>query len=187
MKLDCFSAHRVYSVGAVALILAVGPLLASQLLTRERALTAAYPGAAIQAETIFLTDAQRREAASLSGVEIPTPMIARYIATSGGVPVGRGYVDTHVVRTKRESLLILLDADGSLKRIEVTAFLEPPEYLAGETWYRQYEGKSLDGDLNLDRAIRTLAGATLTARATNQAVRRVLAIDKVLMRGGGVR
>jgi len=187
MKLDCFSPHPVRSGWAVALILAVGPLVASPLLTREQALAAAFPGAAFQAETIFLTDAQRKEAAALAGVEIPSPMIARYRATSAGVPVGRGYVDTHVVRTKRESLLIMLDTNGSLKRIEVTAFLEPPEYLAGEAWYRQYQGKPLDGELNLDRAIRTVAGATLTARATNQAVRRVLAIDQVLMRGGGVQ
>jgi hypothetical protein len=86
------------------------------------------------------------------------------------------------VRTKKESLLIILDAGGVLQRIEITAFLEHPEYQAPLSWYRQYEGKSLDDDLYIDRAIRPVAGATLTARATNQAARRVLAIDKVLRR-----
>ena len=61
-----------------------------------------------------------------------------------------------------------------------TAFLEPPEYRAPPAWYGQYQGKSLNEDLNLQRGIRPLAGASLTASAANQAVRRVLAIDQVL-------
>ena len=40
----------------------------------------------------------------------------------------------------------------------------------------------MNNDLNLQRAIRPLAGATLTAVAANQAVRRALAIDRVLER-----
>ena len=76
--------------------------------------------------------------------------------------------------------LISLDADGSLKRIDVTAFLEPPEYRASDRWLRQYNGHLLTDDVMVQRAIRPIAGATLTAGATNAAVRRVLATDSVL-------
>jgi hypothetical protein len=65
----------------------------------------------------------------------------------------------------------------------VTAFLEPPDYLASERWLRQYARRRLDDDLALQRAIRPIAGATLTANATNAAVRRVLAIDRILEAG----
>ena len=65
-------------------------------------------------------------------------------------------------------------------RIDVTAFLEPREYQASRTWLDQYNQRALSDDLQIQRAIRTVTGATLTARATNQAVRRVLAIDQVL-------
>jgi hypothetical protein len=43
--------------------------------------------------------------------------------------------------------------------------------------------------LNLQRAIRPVTGATLTASAANRAVRRVLAIDQVLQqkRAAGAR
>ena len=54
------------------------------------------------------------------------------------------------------------------------------EYRVSDEWTRQYDDRPLDGDLDLKRAIRPIAGATLTAVATNQAVRRVLAIDRVL-------
>jgi len=148
--------------------------------SREEALAMAYPGAVIRAETIFLTDQERKEAAAKAGVEISSSLIACYVATRDGKIVGRAYVDTHQVRTEKESLLILLDDKGLVKRIEVTAFLEPPEYRAPPAWYAQYQGKALNEDLNLQRGIRPIAGASLTASAANQAVRRVLAIDQVL-------
>src|SRR5213593_1424174 len=114
-------------------------LLGAGVATREEALAMAYPGASIRSEIVFLTDQERREAAKKAGVEIPSSLIARYVADRDGKVVGRAYVDTHQVRTKRESLLILLDEKGTVKRIEVTAFLEPPEYQASPSWYAQYE------------------------------------------------
>lgn len=156
------------------------PLAAGDLITREEALAASFPGAAIDAERVFLTSEQVREVAALAGSEVPSALVARYVAWRDGEVVGRAYVDTHVVRTKRESLLISLGPEGRVRRIDVTAFLEPREYQAPEPWMKQYHGRPLDDDLDLQRAIRPLAGATLTATATNEAVRRVLAIDRVL-------
>jgi hypothetical protein len=148
--------------------------------SREQVLAAIYPGAEIRPERIFLTEAQRQQTVRGSGVEVPSNLIARYVAVRDGKVVGRAYVDTHVVRTKRESLLICLDQLGNVKRIEVTAFLEPPEYQAPRAWYDQYNGKVLNDDLRLHRAIRPIAGASLTAQATANAARRVMAMDRVL-------
>ena len=111
-------------------------------------------------------------------------LVVRYVAAKGSAPVGRAYVDTATVRTKNETLLVSLDPAGRVRRIDVTAFLEPAEYLPPEPWLRQYADRPLSDDLALNRAIRPIAGATLTARAVNAAVRRILAIDAVL--GGDV-
>ncbi len=153
---------------------------AGGLMTREEALGEVYPGASVEAQQVFLTEQQQRRAAGLAGVPVPTALIARYVAVRDGLVIGRAYVDSHVVRTKRESLLISLDPNGRVLRVDVTAFLEPPEYLAPEAWRRQYADKLLGDDLHVQRAIRPLAGATLSGRAANEAVRRVLAIDQVL-------
>ncbi|MBI3262247.1 MAG: FMN-binding protein [Acidobacteria bacterium] len=148
--------------------------------TREEALALAFPGATIRAERVFLTEAQQKRVAALAGVDVPSILIARYVASRDGRVIGRAYLDTHIVRTKRESVLISLDASGLVKRIDVTAFLEPPEYRARDAWLGQFGGRALGEDLQLQRAIRPMAGATLTARATTDAVRRVLAVDRVL-------
>ena len=166
---------------AVVLMIAV-PALAQ--VTREEALAAVYPGAAIRAEQVFLTPAQQKAVLTEADADVSTALVARYVATRGGTVIGRAYVDTHTVRTKKESLLISLDADGQVLRVDVTAFLEPAEYEASEAWLRQYRGRTLSDDVAVNRAIRPIAGATLTARAVNDAVRRVLAIDRVLQGGG---
>jgi len=156
-----------------ATVVAQGP-------SREEVLAAVFPGASIRAEQVFLTAEQVARAAALAGVEIPSALVARYLAETEGRSVGRAYVDTHVVRTKKESLLISLDAAGAVQRVDAIAFLEPPEFAAPRAFLKQYTGKRLTGDLRVNRAIRPLAGATLTANATTDAVRRVLAIDAVL-------
>lgn len=172
-------------------LLAIGLLAAVSLqadgITREEALAAVYPGAVIRAEQVFLTPEQQQQAATRAGGEVPSAFIARYIATQNGRVVGRAYVDTHTVRTKKETVLISLDTEGRVKRIDVTAFLEPAEYKAPEPWLRQYGNRRLDEEMGLNRAIRPIAGATLTARATNAAVRRALAIDAVLSEAGRTR
>jgi hypothetical protein len=173
------------NVALVLIALAVAAPLSAQGISRDEALASVYPAAQIRPEQVFLTAAQREQARMRGGVDVPSALIARYIATMDGRVVGRAYVDTHTVRTKNESLLVSLDEHGALKRIDVTAFLEPSEYRPSEAWLGQYRNRQLDEDLGINRAIRPIAGATLTARAANTAVRRVLAIDEVLRTSGG--
>jgi Na+-translocating ferredoxin:NAD+ oxidoreductase RnfG subunit len=159
-------------------------VFASAQIAREEALAGVYPGAAFRAEQVFLTPQQQKQVLTQADADVSSALVARYIATRDGKVLGRAYVDTHTVRTKKESLLVSLDDRGQVLRVDVTAFNEPPEYRASEAWLRQYRGKSLTDDVAVNRAIRPIAGATLTAREANAAVRRVLAIDAVLRSGG---
>jgi Na+-translocating ferredoxin:NAD+ oxidoreductase RnfG subunit len=150
------------------------------LVTREEALAAVFPEATVVSERVFLSDTQIKRVAELSRGDVYAKLYARYIATRSGVLIGRAYVDTHEVRTKKQSLLVSLNESGRVRRIDVTVFLEPPEYIATPSWMRQFNNKALDKDLAIQRSIQPIAGATLTAQAVNQAVRRVMAIDQVL-------
>ena len=160
----------------------VGGVVEAQfgLVTREEALGAVFPNATIAAERVFLTEAQAERIEELARSELDSKLYARYIATQNGSVVGRAYVETHQVRTKKQSLIVSLDPSGRVRRIDVTAFLEPPEYIAGPSWMAQFYDRPLDNDLALQRAIRPIAGATLTAQAVTRALRRVMAIDQVL-------
>lgn len=178
------AARRAVAACVVCLALAAGAASAqSGVVTREEALAAVFPGATIEADRVFLTEGQVEQVAALARAEVSSKIYARYVAELGGAVVGRAYIDTHVVRTKRESLLVSLEADGRVRRIDVTAFLEPPEYVPSEPWRRQYYDKPLSDELAVQRSIRPIAGATLTTGAVNAAVRRVLALDRVLAAG----
>ena len=92
----------------------------------------------------FRSDAQSKAASDRAGRPLTSPLVARYSATLNGAAVGRAYVDTHVVRTKRESVLVSLDAQGRVKRVDVIAFVEPPEYRAPQAFINQFTGRGLD-------------------------------------------
>ena len=171
--------RRLLSAAAVAF--AAAALDAKVFLTQEEALKLAFPGATIEHKIAYLTAAQQKQAQKLSGDEdLPGAIVSYYVGTKDGRPVGTAYFDTHVVRTMPETIMVEVDPSGLVLRIEVLSFSEPEEYLPRAHWYEQFQGKPLDDELSLKRAIRPVTGATLTAHATTDAARRVLALDRVL-------
>lgn len=178
------------ALAALLAAVAAGPAAGKVFMTADEALALAYPGCTVDRETVFLTDEQRAEARRRSGVEVRSSLVHPYRVTcpaaggEGTRPGGTAYFDVHRVRTLEETLMIALDASGAVKRIEVLSFKEPEDYLPREIFYQQYVGKTLGPDLQLKRDIRNVTGATLTARATTEAARRVLALHEVIGDGG---
>ncbi|HYO12438.1 MAG TPA: FMN-binding protein [Thermoanaerobaculia bacterium] len=163
---------------------AARPAFAKVFLTVEEALRLAFPGCEVTRRTAYLTPEQVRRARELSRGEVPSALVTSYAATRGGQPAGTAYFDTHRVRTLPETLMVVVDPQGKVARVEVISFREPEEYLPRGAWYEQFQSEALDRDLQLKRDIHPVTGATLTARATTNAVRRVLALHRVISEGG---
>ena len=153
--------------------------MAGQLLAREEALRLAFADAQVVRESIFLTPEQLEAVKNLAGSPVESALWVRCRAIRGDSLVGVAYFDAHRVRTLPETIMITVLPDGRVGRIEVLAFDEPPEYLPRREWYNQFLERPLDPELALRRGIRPVTGATLTARATTEAVRRVLAVHQV--------
>jgi hypothetical protein len=159
------------------------PGWAKVFLSVDEAVRLAFPGAEVARRTAYLTQEQVRRARALAGVEVPSALVTYYQAKRAGRLAGTAYFDTHRVRTLPETLMIVVDPQGKVARMEVVSFREPEEYLPRGVWYEQFRGRSLDRDLQLKRDIHPVTGATLTARATTDAVRRVLALHQVIGQG----
>jgi electron transport complex protein RnfG len=171
-------------VACAALLVSAGAW-ATVLITVEEALELAFPNATTDRQTLFLSGEQRDRVAKNSGAEVSSSLATRYVATGAdGAVRGWAYLDTHRVRTLPETVMVVLDADGTVRRVEVVTFREPLEYMPRKGWYEQFEGQKLDDDLALKRDIRPVTGATLTARTTTEAVRRVLALHAVVAEEG---
>ena len=170
-------------LAAVLLALLTGaaaPRAQEGVVTRGEALAAVWPGAAVTRDRVILTREQMAAVAALARVGMQGRIFPRYVARRDGVVVGRAYVDTHTPKTERQSLLVSLDTEGRVKRVDVTVFFEPAQYMAPQDWLRQFDGRVLRDDLAVRRGIRPIAGSSFTGRAISNAVRRVLALDRVL-------
>ncbi|HEY6050815.1 MAG TPA: FMN-binding protein [Thermoanaerobaculia bacterium] len=175
------------ALGAASLLLAAGALEGKVFLSQEEALRLAFPaGAAVERRTVFLTAAQQKAVQKETGSErLPGALVTCYAGTRDGRDLGTAYFDSHVVRTQAETLMVLVLPNGTIGRIEVLSFSEPEEYLPRERWYAQFSGRVLDDELAMRRGIRAVSGATLTARATTDAARRVLAIHRAIHPAAG--
>ena len=163
---------------------AAAPGAQEGVITRSEALAAVYPGAEVTRDRVILTREQMAAVAARARVGMQGRIFPRYIARNeDGALVGRAYIDTHTPKTERQSLLISLDTEGRIKRVDVTVFFEPAQYMAPQDWLRQFDGEVLHDELAIRRGIRRIAGSSFTGRAVSNAVRRVLALDQVLQAG----
>lgn len=150
--------------------------------TQEQAIDHAFPPPhTVQRRTLYLSEEQARRAAKTAGVPMEMRVMPYYVGLLSGRPTGFAYFDTHLVRTLPETILILLSAEGRIVRIDILSFDEPEDYLPTPRWIGQFPGRSLDDDLSLGRGIRSLSGATLSARAITDAARRILALHRLFV------
>ena len=155
-------------------------------LTVEEALELAFPKAKVERTTVYLTKAQRKRVSELAGTDLESSIAYPYVARDAkGQYLGTAYFETHRVRSLDETVMAVVNPRGRVARVELLAFGEPPDYVPRESWYAQFKGHGLDEDLNLNRGIRNVTGATLTARATTRSARRLLALHQVLGEASG--
>jgi hypothetical protein len=148
--------------------------------TQKQALAEAFPGGFDQ-RTVFLTDAQVQEVEKRARAKVESKIITFYTGRdSEGRPAGAAYFDTHIVRTTTETVLVVLDPDGAIRRVEILAFYEPEDYKVRQGWLDRMEEKDVDDEMAVGRDLVRVTGATLTVHALAATVRRVLALNEVL-------
>jgi hypothetical protein len=155
---------------------------AKVFLAKDEALALAFPGSDRVEERVFiLTDAQKAEVERRARAPLESQLWTIHVGWKGGEVLGYAIIDSHVVRTLPETFMAVLDSKGALRRVEVLAFHEPPEYLPTDRWVAQFAGRGLDDDLKLGAGIQGITGATLSAQAMTAGVRRVLALFAVVL------
>jgi hypothetical protein len=140
-------------------------------MTQQQALAAAFPpNVKVARQTFFLTPEQAKATGSA------TQLVIRYAGSNGSY----AYFDTHRVRTEPETVMVVVNAEGKIERVDILSFDEPTDYFPKRRWLDQLLGRKLDDDLSLNRAIRPISGASLTGRAIVNASRKILAIHNAI-------
>jgi Na+-translocating ferredoxin:NAD+ oxidoreductase RnfG subunit len=174
---------------AGALLLAVlcagGTAGARVLMTQDEALKTAFPPPqTYERKTLYLDDAQAARAAREAGAPVEERVVLYYVGSEGGHVTGYAYFDTHLVRTLPETVLIRLRPDGTITAIDIVAFDEPDEYRTTPRWLQQFQGQGGAGAEDLGGKIRSLSGATLSARAVTDAAKRIVALHRLYVAPG---
>ena len=152
---------------------------ATTYLTVEQAQQTIFPGATLTQAFVTLTDDQKREIERRSGVEVSNKAVRLWKVGSGGYFI----VDEVIGKHEFITYAIGLNADGSVKQIEIVVYRESYGYeVRNAAWRRQFVGKTTGDAVRLNQDIRNISGATLSSRHVADGVRRVLATYVVALK-----
>lgn len=150
---------------------------------QKQALAAAFPDATrVERKTHLLGQEDAARIEEITGAEVSAKVVVLHTAYADDEVVGYAHIDVHIVRTQPEAFMIVLSNDGRVRSVRVLAFHEPLDYLPTDRWYEQFEGKAKGDGLRVGRDVHGVVGATLSARAAADGVRRMLAYWEVLLR-----
>jgi Na+-translocating ferredoxin:NAD+ oxidoreductase RnfG subunit len=174
------------TLGLFALLLvsgAAGPARAKVFAGQNQALAEAFPEATrIDRETHILRAHQAERIEAITRQALESKLVVLHTAYLKDEVLGHAHIDVHNVRSQSEALMVVIDTKGRVRSVRILAFHEPLDYLPTERWYAQFEGKTAESAFRVGRDIHGVVGATLSARAAADAVRRMLAYWDVLLR-----
>lgn len=169
----------------ILLLSAVAPSFATVFYSKNEALELAFgKDTQIEQLSLFPDEQQAAKIEELSKVKLETGLFTFYVGKNQGKILGYAAIESVTVRTKPETLLIVLTPDGELRNVTTLAFHEPPEYQPPERWFDQLYKRPL-ADMDFNKGIDGISGATLSTRATVTSVRKVMAIYQVMVKDQG--
>lgn len=149
--------------------------------TVEETLEMAFPGAEVEERTVKLTPEARGEIEELIKGRFFKRRVPFYIAKKAGQTLGYATVMNEIGKTRYITFMVVLDAGGTVKSVDLLVFRETQGYeIENPRWRKQFEGKTIEDPLRLKRDIRSISGATLSVRAVTKGVKKALAVFRVV-------
>ena len=174
--------HRLAGIALLALLAVQSIGYAQVFKTREAALADTFARCdTVVRSVLFLSAAEQDEIQNRARGKLESRMVTYYTGLLGGRPAGYAFIQSNVVRTKPATYLVAVDTTGLVSRVDLLAFYEPRDYQPVPKWLSLFRDKSLGAQLWPGRSIHAITGATLTARAFTEGVRKALATYEVMI------
>ena len=146
-------------------------------MTRDEALKLAFPGAdRIEKRHVYLTEEQAKEIETTARTKLESKLYLFYEGKRDGETLGYAVIDTHLLRTVTETIMVVINPDGTLRQVEILAFFEPPDYMPPDSWINLFSKKKPSDSLQVGRDIPNVTGATITSNSMASSVRRIMAV-----------
>jgi Na+-translocating ferredoxin:NAD+ oxidoreductase RnfG subunit len=165
-------------------IVAAQQCYAAQYLSLEQAQAAIFADATqFVPAWVVLTRDQAKAIEASSGVRVRVPEQRVWQARADGELLGWFIVDEVYGKHELITYAVGLNADGSVRQIDVMDYREAYGYeIRNPAWRRQFVGKRQADPLKLETDIKNITGATLSCRHITEGVRRLLAFHQVALR-----
>lgn len=167
------------------LLCSVTPSFAKIFYSKNEALELAFgKEAQVEQLALFPDEQQAAKIQELAKVKLDSGLFTFYVGKAQGKVLSYAAIETGTVRTKPETLMIVLTAEGELRNVYTLAFHEPPEYQPPERWFEQLYKRPL-AEMDFSKGIDGISGATLSTRAAVSSVRKVMAFYQVMVKEQG--
>lgn len=169
----------------IGLLAAAMPSFATIFYSKNEAMVLAFgEGTQIENLSLFPDDQQMAAIQKTAKVKLDSGLFTFYVGKQQGKILGYAAIETITVRTKPETLMIVLTPEGLVRNVYTLAFHEPPEYQPPEHWFEQLNGKPLE-EVDFNKGVQGVSGATLSTRAAVNSVRKIMAIYLSMVKAQG--
>ena len=167
---------------SVLLIAAASPVHSQIFYSKNEAMELAFgQGKTVDLLSLFPDDQQLAKIEALAKVKLESAMFTFYVGKEQDKILGYAAIESVTVRTKPETLMIVLTPEGELRNVYTLAFHEPPEYMPPERWFEQLYKRPLS-EMDFNKGVDGISGATLSTRAGLSSVRKVMALYEVMVK-----
>jgi|TARA_B110000263_G_scaffold81153_1_gene70977 hypothetical protein len=127
----------------------------------------------IRKEKVFLTGSVIKELERVSKAKFESKIYSVYEARSNGIRIMSGILETHLLRSRTQTLFIVFDNKGRVVSTQVLAFYEPEEYVMSPKWLAQFKSKTINDKMQPGDDLIKVSGATISYNETASAIRRM--------------
>ena len=167
-----------------AALVAAAPACAAEYLTVAQAQQILFPEAdRVVDAAVEVSDDQRKAIEDKSGVRQRWKKQAVWRAEKAGQLLGWFIVDEVVGKHEFITYAAGLTPEGKVRGIEILVYRETHGYqVRNPEWRHHFEGKTLADPFKLEQDIPNIAGATLSCKNVTNGVKRLLALQQVMLR-----
>ncbi len=164
------------------LILMVTASFATVYYSKNEAMELAFgAGATVEPLSLFPDEDQVVKIEQVAKIKLESGLFTFYVGKNQDKIVGYAAIETSTVRTKPETLMIVLSPEGELNHVYTLAFHEPSEYEPPQAWYEKLYKKPL-ANMDFNKGVDGISGATLSTRTALNSIRKVMMIYQLMIK-----
>jgi Na+-translocating ferredoxin:NAD+ oxidoreductase RnfG subunit len=177
--------HRIVAPSAIIISVGAIPCYATTYLTVEQAQKICFTNATqFVTANVTLTRRQMKAIQKESGVRVRLPTEKVWRAMDGDKLLGWVIQDEVLGKHEYIQWVLALNADGSVRQIEILDYRETYGYqIRAEKWRAQFYGRQHGAKLKLGGDIKNISGATLSCRHITDGVKRLLSFYEIALKG----